>query len=302
MQKNTIKPDKKTIHESQAKQTRLRNLLLKSERWVDSLFGGNYRSRFRGPGLEFLEARPYVAGDDIRFIDWNVSSRLNDTYCKVFIEERDMTLMLVVDVSSSMSHTFYSKKANMAEEIFALLGFAALNHGDHVGSMAFDDDIVWFNKAKRNKKYFVGQVRNLIHHDSKSKGSNLAKALQYANETMKRRGICVLISDFNTEGYWKELGLLARRHDVVAIRLEDIFDRKIPSMGYIPVIDPEEYTQAGFYPRSRRFQEEYTGYWQTMLSQWRQNCTKRHVKTLVIRSDEDVSKKLVQFFKRGHGT
>lgn len=278
----------------------LRKLRVDSKRLVDSLFAGNYRSIFKGPGLEFQEVRHYVFGDDIRFIDWNVSSRLQDTYCKIFNEEREVSLMFILDLSSSMSCGLNSSKIRILQEVFALLGFAALTNGDKVGSMAFDENLKWYTAAKAGSKHFLGQIKNLLLSTQNPviSGTNLANALKVTGETMKRRGICIILSDFKTDNYWAELSFLARRHEVIAIRLEDALDEVFPPIGYLAVKDAEEGQVAHLYPMSKSFQQNYHGYWETLSTNWKHNCNKRGVRTLSIRSTDDVSRTLLTFLRK----
>lgn len=282
-------------------QRRLKRLKIQSEKLVDTFFSGDYRSIFKGPGLEFHEVRPYVPGDDTRFIDWNVSSRMGAPYCKVFREERELILTIVLDVSASMRNGFNLKKAAITEEIFALLGLAASANGDRVGSIAFSEKIEFAAAAKRGQRHMLSQIKNILSLQPAAKGSDLRLALRTAGEMMKRRGICIIISDFKAENYWRELSLMARRHDIVAIRIEDIMDIAFPSVGYLSFGDPEEGGSLAVYARSKRFRREYAGFWETQRSSWRKNCHKRGVETLTVSTEDDAAARLLTFFKWRHG-
>ena len=285
-----------------AARRQLRKLRVNSKRLVDSLFAGNYRSVFKGPGLEFQEVRQYVFGDDVRFIDWNVSSRLQDTYCKIFNEEREVSLMFLLDISSSMTCGLNSSKIKLLQEVFALLGFAALNNGDKVGSVAFDEELKWYTPAKTGSQHFLGQLKNLLtaSQNTTISGTDLANALKVTAETMKRRGICIILSDFKTDNYWAELSFLARRHEVIAIRLEDALDEVFPPIGYLAIKDAEEGQLTHFYPLSKKFQQNYQGYWETLSTTWKHNCNKRGIRTLSLRSSDDVSQCLLAFLRKRH--
>ncbi|MGL4524386.1 MAG: DUF58 domain-containing protein [Spirochaetia bacterium] len=282
---------------------RLRKLKISSRRLIDSLFSGNSRSIFKGPGLDFHEVRQYVIGDDIRFIDWNVSSRLDQTYCKVFNEEREINLMFILDFSSSMISGLNVTKIRTVQELFAVLGFAALNNGDKVGSMAFGDDIKWFTAAKAGTKHFLGQLKRFLTSCEKTHlgGSNLGNALKVTAENMKRRGICIIVSDFKTDNYWRELSFLSRRHEVIAIRVEDPLDTEFPKVGHLSLHDAEEGDVTHFYPKSKKFQQSYHGYWDMLATNWRHNCHKRGVRTLVVSSGQDISKSLIGFLRKRKG-
>jgi uncharacterized protein (DUF58 family) len=278
--------------------TKLKRLKIQSDRLLDTFFSGDYRSLFKGPGLEFHETRPYVIGDDVRFIDWNVSSRMAAPYCKVFREERELILTLVFDISSSITKGFNARKKEIAEEVFALLGFAAANNGDRVGSIIFSEIIERVTSARRGERYFLSQLKNALTIKPFMRGSNLQLALRTTGEVMKRRGICIIISDFKADNYWREMSMLSRRHDVIAVRIEDELDRGFPNVGYVTLGDVEEGLSMAAFPASKRFQHEYKGYWETMRSAWRKNCHKRGVDTLIISTKDDATAVLTSFFKR----
>jgi uncharacterized protein (DUF58 family) len=277
---------------------RLKRLKIQSEKLVDTFFSGDYSSLFKGPGLEFYETRPYVAGDDIRFIDWHVTGRLNAPYCKVFKEERELILTIVLDVSASMYGEFSTAKSRMAEEIFSLLSFAAISNGDRVGCIAFSEMIEYQSPAKRGNRHILSQIKNILSIKPKMLGSDIPYALRTVGEVMKRRGICIIISDFKAENYWRELSMLARRHDVVAIRIESDSDNFLPAKGYLSLVDPEEGATLSFMPTGKRFEHEYTGFWESTRTAWRKNCGKRGVDTLIINTNHDAQKKLLAFFRR----
>ncbi|MCL2519643.1 MAG: DUF58 domain-containing protein [Spirochaetaceae bacterium] len=277
---------------------KLKRLRIQSNRLLDAFFSGSYRSLFKGPGLEFYESRPYVLGDDVRFIDWNVSSRMVAPYCKVYQEERELVLTLIFDISSSMRSGFNVQKQRVAEEIFALLGFAATKNGDRVGSILFGETIEHLSISKRGERYFLGQLKKILELKPKQRGSDLELALRTAGEMMKRRGICIIVSDFKADGYWHELAMLSRRHDVIAIRIEDELDVSFPKVGFLTLSDIEEGYSMAIHSLSNRFRKDYTGYWQTMRVSWHKNCKKHGVDTLIISTQDDALAALNSFFKR----
>lgn len=279
---------------------RLKKLKIKSEKLVDSFFAGDYSSLFKGTGLEFHEARPYVPGDDTRFIDWNVTGRMGQPFCKIFKEERELILTLILDVSASMYGEFSHAKSIIAQEIFALLGLAASENGDKVGTIAFSDIIELHRNAHRGKHYILSEIQKILTLKPKCRGSNIALALRTAGEIMKRRGICVIISDFKNENYWRELSMLARKHDVVAIRIESNSDHILPNAGYLTLVDPEEFQSISVVPSSSRFKKEYQGFWQVARNHWQKNCRRHGVETLIINTQDDVVRALLQFFRRRH--
>ncbi|NIZ46805.1 DUF58 domain-containing protein [Entomospira nematocerorum] len=282
---------------------RIKKLKIKSEKLVDSFFVGDYSSVFKGMGLEFHEARPYIPGDDTRFIDWNVTSRMGQPFCKIFKEERELILTVILDVSASMYGEFSHAKSFTAQEVFALLSFAASDNGDRVGVIAFSDIIELQLMANRGKHHVQSEIQQVLSLKPQRKGSDMSMALRIAGEVMKRRGICVIISDFKTEDYWRELSMLSRKHDVVAIRIESDSDILLPSSGYVTVVDPEEYQTISVMPSSSYFRKEYEGFWQVTRTNWQKNCRRRGVETLTINTKDDTVRALLQFFRRrGHGS
>lgn len=267
---------------------------------MDSFFAGDYSSLFKGSGLEFYEARPYIAGDDTRFIDWNVTGRMGQPFCKIFKEERELVLTIIIDVSASMYGEFSHTKSTTAQEVLALLSLAASENGDRVGILAFSDLIELHFPPNRGQNSIFSQIQQILSLKPKGRGSDIAMALRTASEVMKRRGICVVISDFKSDHYWKELSMLARRHDVVAIRIESNSDQILPKAGYMTLLDPEEHQSLALMPSGRRFRQEYQGFWQTSRNQWRNNCRRRGISTLIINTQDDIVRALLRFFRRRH--
>ena len=278
---------------------KVRQFQLISRKLVDSLFAGNYHSVFKGPGLEFHDVREYMPGDDARFIDWNVSSRTNVPYLKTFREEREMLLEIIVDVSSSLRiGSGEQSKLDVAGIVFALMGFSAVANNDRIGSVFFSDRVESVISPMKGKKHVLRQISNLLSSSFEGKGSNLALALRSASENMKRRGIVVILSDFKMSGYWKELSLLSRRHDVLAIRITDPLDWQFPKTGLIDLEDSETGEGLSVYGSSRRFRKEYEDFWELQRINWLNGCRQCGVDTLEISTEEEPAKKLLQFFER----
>lgn len=279
--------------------TSVKRLQLISARLVESIFAGNYRSAFKGPGLEFDEVREYQDGDDIRFIDWNVTSRMKAPYTKTFREERELVLNVIMDVSASLSEVGggRSKKA-LAEIVFGVLAFAAVANNDRVGSILFSDIIEHTVSPMKGKKHVLRQLHDVLSFEPKGRGSDLALALRTAQESMKRRGICFILSDFRSEGYWKDLSLLARKQDVIAIKIIDPLEKEYPPSGLIYLKDPETGETIIGNGRSRRFRKKYRDYWELEKLRWVSGCRKLGIDTLEIHTDEDPGKALLKFFSR----
>jgi uncharacterized protein (DUF58 family) len=279
-------------------QTRLRQLQLVAQRLVESLLAGNYRSVFKGPGIEFDEVREYVEGDDARLIDWNVSSRLGGTYTKTFREEREMTMFIVLDVSASLR---YGSRTRSLKDVAlissALLTLAAVENNDKVGGLFFTDRIEqWFPPAK-GRAHALRFLQEIITHEPVGRGSDLGTALRGVNETLKRRGVVIIISDFQSSDYQRELALAAKRHDVIAIRLTDPALNELPEFPVLHVRDPETGRSLYLNGRSRRFRFAFEQFWRQQRQQWERECQRRGISALEINTVDEVATRLISFFR-----
>ncbi len=207
---------------------------------VNDVFSGEYHSVFKGRGMEFAEVREYQVGDDIRTIDWNVSARMGHTYVKVFEEERELTVMLVVDVSSSGNFGTYERmKGEIAIEICALLAFSAIKNNDKVGLIIFTDRIEKFVPPKKGKMHVLRVLRELLYHKPTGKATNISMALEYLSRVIHRRSVVFLVSDFISEDYQKPLQIANKRHDLVAITITDPREMELPDIGLVELEDAE---------------------------------------------------------------
>ena len=207
---------------------------------VKDVFSGEYHSVFKGRGMEFSEVREYQMGDDIRSIDWNVTARMGHPYIKVFEEERELTVMLLVDVSSSGSFgTVQRMKGEIATEICALLAFSAIKNNDKVGLIIFTDSIEKFVPPKKGKTHVLRVLRELLYHKPQGTKTNISEALEYLTRITKRRSVVFLVSDFLDEGYEKALQIVNKRHDIVAITITDPRELELPDVGFIELEDAE---------------------------------------------------------------
>ncbi|MFW6368354.1 MAG: DUF58 domain-containing protein, partial [Spirochaetota bacterium] len=261
---------------------RVKHLELASRKLVDGLFSGNYRSVFRGPGIEFDEVREYVEGDDARLIDWNVSSRMNSAFTKTFREERELLLFLLIDVSGSLRpFTGISSRFETAAQLAALLGFAAIQNNDRVGAGFFTDRIEHWIPPLKGRKHGLRLLQDMLAVEPEGTGSDLALALRTVGEALPRRGICIVLSDFKTSNYYRELRTLSRRHDTIAIRIVDPLDIEFPASGLIHLEDPEtgkEILANG----SKGYRIDYHSFWQMHRRQWLRECGRRGVSTLEV--------------------
>ncbi|MCG8453333.1 MAG: DUF58 domain-containing protein [Spirochaetales bacterium] len=281
---------------------RVRRLHVRSRKLVESLFAGNYHSVFKGPGLEFDEVRDYQYGDDVRFIDWNVSSRMAAPYSKTFKEERELVLMGVVDVSASLSTGVAGRtKRDTAGNLFALLAMAAVANNDKVGSLLYSDRVERLVVPMKDRKHVLRQISEVLGHHPRGRGSDLALALKTTAQNLKRKSIVVVLSDFRSQGYQSELALLARKHDVIAIRITDPTDYSFPEVGLVEAEDPE--TGKGFsaWGHSKSLRKEYSDFWDDERRAWLKNCRAIGADTLEVSTEEEPADSLLAFFRRRRG-
>jgi len=222
---------------------KVRKIEIKTRGLSNQIFSGEYHSAFKGRGMAFNEVREYQAGDEIRTIDWNVTARFNHPYVKVFEEEREMTVMLLVDVSGSKNFgTQIQLKQELATELCAVLAFSAIQNNDKVGVLFFSDQVEKFIPPKKGRSHILMIIRELIDFKPQHKGTNVAEALRYFTSAIKKRCTAFLISDFISEPFLNELKIANRKHDLVALRLYDIHEEEFPDLGLIPVKDEESGT------------------------------------------------------------
>ena len=237
---------------------RVKKIELKTKVLVDGLISGEYHSIFKGRGIEFSEVREYVPGDDVRAIDWNVTARLNAPFVKEFIEERDLTLFIVFDLSSSNEFGFQRSKKDVCYDIAASLMFAALRNNDNVGLCLFTDRVEKFVPPRKGKKHILKLLRELIYHEPKSKTTDIRTALSYLNTVIKKRSIIFIISDFLTPDFEKPLKQLKSKHDVILVDMADVHEEDIPDIGYAFLEDYETGEQILVDTSDSEFRMRYT--------------------------------------------
>jgi uncharacterized protein (DUF58 family) len=219
---------------------KVRALEIKSKKLTTDLFTGEYHSAFKGKGMSFKEVREYSAGDDIRFIDWNVSARFGHPFSKVFEEERELTVMLLVDISnSSLFGTTYARKRDVITEIGAVLSFSAVNNADKVGVIFYSDVVEAYIPPKKGRQHALYIVRELLSKEPKGKGTAVSKALRYFTNSTKQKSIAFVLSDFVDASYEDALRIAGKKHDVIGIKLYDPVDMKMPAAGLLQVEDAE---------------------------------------------------------------
>ncbi|MDX2282025.1 MAG: DUF58 domain-containing protein [Saprospiraceae bacterium] len=219
---------------------KVRKVELKTRGLSHHLFTGGYHSAFKGRGMSFSEVRMYQFGDDVRSIDWNVTARTGAPHVKIFEEERELTVMLLVDISgSSFFGTTGLSKQEVLTEICAVLAFSAISNNDKVGLLLFSDKPELFIAPKKGRQHILRIIRELVNVRPSDKGTDLAAALQYTRNVMKKRTVCFVLSDFQTENYEAPLRILARRHDFIGLQCWDPRERVLPNVGLLHVKDPE---------------------------------------------------------------
>ena len=219
---------------------KVRKIEIKAQGLSQQMFSGEYHSAFKGHGMAFSEVREYQYGDDVRDIDWNVTARLNHPYVKIFEEEREMTVMLLVDVSGSNHFgTHHQFKEELVAEIAATLAFSAIQNNDKVGVILFSDKIEMFIPPKKGRTHILRIIRELISFEPESHGTNLTEALRYFSNVCKKRCTAFLLSDFYDDGYADALKIASSKHDLIALRIEDEKERILPNMGLVKFYDPE---------------------------------------------------------------
>ena len=277
----------------------IRKLEIRTRGLVSNIFGGEYHSAFKGQGIEFAEVRPYQFGDDIRSIDWNVSARYEETFVKVFEEEREQTVMLVVDVSGSGDYGSTGKfKREMAAEICAIVAFSAIQNNDKVGLLLFSDQVELFVPPKKGRRHVLRLIRDLFAHENQSQGTDLSVALNHALHVLHRRSIVLLLSDFLADGYEASLRAVARRHDTVAIHLIDPTEEALPEVGLLEVTDPETGETRVLDTSARHQRSDYSDAADRHLSETEALLRRVRVDRVPVHTDVGYLDPLVQYFRR----
>ena len=219
---------------------KVRELEIKSKKITTHLFTGEYHSAFKGKGMSFREVREYSAGDDVRFIDWNVSARFSHPFTKLFEEERELTVMLLIDTSASnLFGTIGRRKKDLMTEMAAVLAFSAINNNDKVGVIFFSNKIEKYIPPKKGRPHVLYIVRELLTLEPKSKGTNLDEAIRYFNNTTRQKSIAFLLSDFLDNGYNNDLKVIGKKHDVIGLKVYDKMDMQLPDIGLLQMEDAE---------------------------------------------------------------
>jgi len=276
---------------------KVRELEIKSKKLTSDLFTGEYHSAFKGKGMSFREVREYAAGDDVRFIDWNVSARFGHPYSKVFEEERELTVMLLIDVSaSSLFGTVSATKQEYATEMAAVLAFSVVNNADKIGAILYSDKIEKYIPPKKGKQQALFILRQLLSVAPARKGTALATALRYFNNTTRQKSVAFVLSDFIDAQYQDMLRIAAKKHDVIGIKLYDKMDQQLPNVGLLRIEDAETGAQQWVDTGSRLVRHEYEKEFFRVTDYCNDVFRRSGADLLHIRTDEDYVKVLQRFF------
>ncbi len=278
---------------------KVRKIEIKTRRLSDHIFGGEYHSTFKGRGMTFSEVRQYQFGDDVRNIDWNVTARYNEPFVKVFEEERELTMMLVADVSGSeFFGTDRQFKNEIVTEIAATLAFSAMQNNDKIGLILFTDEIELFIPPKKGKSHVLRIIRELLEFQPKSKKTDLSEAIKFLSNVMKKKAIVFVLSDFMTDGYDQTMKIAANKHDITGIRIFDRREEQIPSLGIIQVEDEESGELLLVNTSSKKVRRNYSAYYQDRVNYFHETFRRSGAGVIDVRTDQSYVKKLLGYFKR----
>lgn len=278
---------------------KVRKIEIKTRRLSDHIFGGEYHSTFKGRGMTFSEVRQYQFGDDVRNIDWNVTARYNEPYIKVFEEERELTMMLMVDVSGSeMFGTEAQFKSEVVTEIAATLAFSATQNNDKIGLILFSDKVELYIPPKKGRSHVLRIIRELIEFKPESKQTNLAEALKFMQNVMKKKAIVFVLSDFIADDYRQTMKIVSGKHDVTGIRVYDKREEDIPNLGVVQMQDEETGEYMLVNTSSKKVRLNYGKFYQEKVDYYKESFTKSGAGTVDCRVDESYVKKMLGYFKR----
>lgn len=278
---------------------KVKQIEIKTRGLVNEVFSGEYHSAFKGRGMEFADVREYQPGDDIRKIDWNVSARARKTFIKTFEEERELTVMLLVDVSqSSQFGTAERMKGEIAVELAAIFAFSAIKNNDKVGLILFTDDVELFIPPRKGKQHVMRVIRELLYFEPKGRGTNVGAAVEYLNRVVKRKATCFLISDFISDNYKKPLQVANKRHDLVAINVVDPRENTLPSIGLLEFEDAETGEVILIDTADGAFQEKFTATHNEEQEDRNYLFRQTGVDLITVRTDESYVEPIMKFFKK----
>jgi len=277
---------------------KVRKIEIKTKRLSNHIFSGEYHSSFKGRGMTFSEVRQYQYGDDIRNIDWNVTARYNEAHVKVFEEERELTMVLMVDISGSES--FGSKnqfKKDIVTEIAATMAFSATQNNDKIGLILFSDTVELYIPPKKGRSHVLRIIRELIEFEPKSHKTDIAQALKFLSGTQKKKAIVFMISDFMSDSYEQTLKIASKKHDITGVRVYDMREEKIPNLGMVSMLDAETGKIQLVDTSSKIVHLNYEKHYQEKLNYFKDTFRKSGAGVVNTRVDENYVTKLLGYFK-----
>lgn len=277
---------------------KVRHIEIKTRGLSNQIFAGEYHSAFKGKGMTFSEVREYNYGDAIRDIDWNVTARLNKPFVKVFEEERELTVMLLIDVSGSKNFGTQSQyKIDLMTEIAAVLSFSAIKNNDKIGVIMFSDKVEKFIPPQKGRKHILRIIQELLDFEPESKQTNVSAALEYLTSVIKKRCIAFVVSDFIDHNFKDALTIANRKHDVVALRLYDKRETEMPAMGLVQMVDAETGKTQWVDTSSRAVRDAYSQWWNDQTSYVEDAFKRSGVDLANIATADDYVKPLIGLFK-----
>ena len=277
---------------------KVRKIEIKTKGLSNHIFAGEYQTAFKGKGMAFSEVREYQPGDDVRFIDWNVTARYNAPFVKVFEEEREMTVILLIDVSGSGNFgTQEQFKRELATELSATLAFSAIKNNDKVGVIFFTDKVEQFIPPKKGKSHILRIIREVLAFQPTGKGTNIAVALEYFNSVIKKRSICFILSDFMSKEFDRPLKIASKKHDLVALRIHDTREDTLPNVGLVPMQDAETEKMIFVDTSSKKVRDNFAKNRLQVTEKLRKLFPASGVDLIDITTGTDYVKPLINFFK-----
>lgn len=279
---------------------KVRHIEIRARGLSRNIFAGEYHSAFKGRGMAFSEVREYQYGDDLRDIDWNVTARYNKPFVKVFEEERELTVMLLIDVSNSLTFgTSTMIKRDMVAEIAATLAFSAIQNNDKIGVIFFSDEVEKFIPPKKGKKHILFIIREILSFEPKSAGTEINTALRYMTNAIKKRCTAFLISDFiDPDSYKQSLQIANRKHDIVAIQVYDKMSTELKSVGLMKVKDPETNLDMWIDTSSKKVRSTYNAWWTRRQAEMINMFRQSRVDNISVSTDDDYVKSLMMLFQQ----
>jgi uncharacterized protein (DUF58 family) len=276
----------------------IRRIQIRTNRMVNEILGGQYQSVFKGQGMEFKEVREYVPGDDVRSIDWNVTARIGHPYVKLMEEERELTVMLLVDVSASGRFGSVSRfKNELAAELCAVMAFSAIKNNDKVGLIIFTDEVELYLPPEKGSKHVLRVIREVLYFEPKSRGTNIPGALHYLNSVIKRRAVAFVVSDFMARDYEPALRIANKRHDVIAVSVTDPREEVLPDAGLISVRDAETGKEALVNTSDARIRNGYAENARLRTIQRDEIFRRNKIDAMHVRTDQSYINEIHRFFR-----